>query len=145
MQPPPPPVITGALELPGGERPAHIRLPPPVLTVSDEPDEVQHRLVQTDSAEHHRFEVPVLEGAHQADGEHRLSGHVPLEAAERSSHSAWTSRWIDSGAISRAPRRFLLRVRRKGRVAIYRHLSGKLGIRVSERQSEVNSERRDCQ
>lgn len=50
------------------------------LTVSDQLNEVLHRLLQADSVENHRFEVPVLEGANQADSDHRLPGHVPLDA-----------------------------------------------------------------
>lgn len=46
------------------------------LTVSDELDEVQNRLVQVDSVKHDWFKVPVLEGPHQADGHHGLPGHV---------------------------------------------------------------------
>lgn len=59
----------------------HIRLCLPVLTISDELDEVLHRLVQRDSAEHDRLKVSVFEGPHQADRDHRLLGHVPLTAA----------------------------------------------------------------
>lgn len=50
------------------------------LTVSDQLNEVLHRLLQADSVENHRFEVPVLEGANQADSDHRLPGHVALDA-----------------------------------------------------------------
>lgn len=58
------------------------------LTFSDELDEVLHRLVQPDSVEDHRPEVPMLEGADQADGDHRLLGHDP--------------KWLASAAVSLA-------------------------------------------
>ncbi|KAF0026015.1 hypothetical protein F2P81_020752 [Scophthalmus maximus] len=47
-----------------------------MLTVSDQLDEVLHRLLQADSVKHHRFEVPVLERPDEANSDDGSVGHV---------------------------------------------------------------------
>lgn len=59
------------------------RFQPPALTVSDELNEVQHRLVQIDSVKHDRFKISVLEGPHQPDCDHSFPGHVPPDPRYR--------------------------------------------------------------
>lgn len=105
------------------------RFQPPALTVSDELNEVQHRLVQIDSVKHDRFKISVLEGPHQPDCDHSFPGHLPPDPRYRTGRCPLDearflreyrgflrlrSRDDHGPSESRSLRRFLLRVHQKG-------------------------------